>query len=112
MTAIPTTTELLEDLADIGAEIVAKPHIAFGYRDRLEALRPYVAVAVARPCDGERVIDDFAVMLVIALRQLAGPGRPEAKWLQLAAHLLPPVQEDLKRALDLDLLTIGGRVVR
>ena len=46
-----TTAELLEDLADIGAEIVAKPHIAFGFRDRLETLRPYVAVAVARPCD-------------------------------------------------------------
>jgi hypothetical protein len=113
LTAHPAVIDILEELTDVAGEIVKKPHLAFGFRQRIEALRLPLAAAVLRPyCDGERVIDDFASMLMTALRQLAGPVRPREEWLLLAAHLLTVVRKDLVRAMEQELVILGSEAQR
>lgn len=101
--ASPTVVSVLAELDAIATAMTAKPYIAFSFRGELEQLLIRVSAVVGRPCEGERVIDDFAIMLVTALQVLAAPEKPKGKWLALAVYLLRCVREDLQRARELEL---------
>ena len=102
---LPTAVEVLAELDRIATEITAKPYLAFAYREDLEQVLTHVSTAVQR-CytDGPRPIDDIAIMLVTALQHIAGPEKPDGKWLALSVFLLRSVREDLQKARELELM--------
>jgi hypothetical protein len=101
----PTAVEVLTELDTAATEIIAKPYLAFAYREDLERILIRVSIAVQR-CytDGPRPIDDIAVMMVTALQHVAGPEKPEGKWLALSVFLHRYVREDLQKARELELM--------
>jgi hypothetical protein len=101
----PTAVEVLTELDRIAGEVIAKWYIAFAYREDLEQILVHVSHAVQR-CytDGPRPIDDVAIMLVTALQHVAGPEKPEGKWLALSAYLHRCIREDLQKARELELM--------
>lgn len=101
----PSAVEVLAELDAIATEITAKPYIAWSFRGELEEVLMRVSTAVQR-CysDGPRPIDDIAIILVTALQHLAGPEKPQGKWLALSIFLLRNIREDLQRARELELM--------
>jgi hypothetical protein len=89
-------SDILEELDDC-ADAVAHLPARFVPRDKLQALHADVQSAIARPAEGERVIDDFADWLCRALIHIATPPT-EPKWLRLAKALHHQVKDDLRRA--------------
>jgi hypothetical protein len=101
----PTAVEVLAELDRAATEIIAKPYLAFAYREDLEQILMRVSTVVQR-CytDGPRPIDDIAIMMVTALQHVAGPDKPEGKWLALSVFLHRCVREDLQKARELELM--------
>jgi hypothetical protein len=67
----------------------------------LPELRREIAALVARPCEGERLIDDSSLMLITALKHLVGAkARQAEKWAAIAEALLDQVRGDAALALE------------
>jgi hypothetical protein len=99
----PTVVQILSDLDDVARGIIAKPYLAWSFRGELKDLLVHVAAAVRMPCENERCIDDMAVMLVTALQHVAGPAKPDDKWLALSIILLRFVRKQLLQAREIEL---------
>ncbi|GEM_PF-2279244 len=94
-------SKILEELIAVGRDILRTPASAFGHRGRIMRLRGEVDAAVRRPAPDGRVIDDLAAITVTALGHICF--EPAARWEQLAAFLLPCLEEDYRRALEREL---------
>lgn len=93
----PSAAALLARLVRIADEIIARPHTAFGRRAELAELAVEIAVAVDRPVEDERLIDEAARLLGRALAEIVHGGEAD-KWLAIADCLRQWVARDLKRA--------------
>jgi hypothetical protein len=90
-------SRLLNDLANL-AQAMLQPIPPYGMGDGLARLRLEVTAAAQRPCEGERLVDDAAVMLAQTLTLIARD-RDDERWRIIARALLPIVRDDIVRAL-------------
>lgn len=98
---------VLSDVVALAELVLARPRLTFVPRDRLDTLAGEVAHWIARPCEGERIIDERAAWLMQALRHGIDPaGIPpatRAAWRDLATVLTAQAKACLHEALQADL---------
>jgi hypothetical protein len=103
MTDRRAVSQLLEELTACAARVVAKPHLAFSDKERIEALAIEIEAALQRVYEGERPVDDVAAMLAQALAHAAAMTDQQKKWCEIAAGLNGHVLRDLQRVRELEL---------
>jgi hypothetical protein len=100
--ARPSTTRsiaaVLLDLIETADRCIAAPYVAWRERDHLEDLQAEIAILVARPAEGARLIDDREIMLGTCLHHIIDLAAGD--WVTIAGALLPHVRQHAIKAVE------------
>lgn len=98
----PREPEILNELIRQAEQTLKATDVTSTSRSLLEEMEDELKLLASMPCDGERVIDDTAILLTRCLINCEREGRFGAlvKWQLLAKAFLPFVKTDAVRAME------------